>query len=67
MVAKKKVGKEGDLTRMVTLSKDGVEHEFVAESVPVWLESGWKVVDDSAKESDEDESKPTPTKRTAAK
>ena len=55
-----------DLTETVTLTKDGVEQEFVLESVPVWLESGWKVVDDSNKEkaaAAEKATAPSPTKR----
>jgi hypothetical protein len=57
---------EGDLTQVVTMSKDGVEHEFVAESVPVWLDSGWKLGDDSNKEKAADKASPSPTKRAEA-
>lgn len=30
---------------MVLMSKDGVTHEFVLESVPVWKAKGWSVED----------------------
>lgn len=32
----------------IRLEKDGEQQDFVPESVPVWLEDGWKVVDDKS-------------------
>lgn len=34
----------------VTLEKDGVTHEFVRSSVPVWEARGWKQTAESKKE-----------------
>lgn len=41
--------------KMVTLKKGKVEHEFVEESVHVWLDRGWSRVDDGngSKKSDD--------------
>lgn len=33
---------------MVLMSKDGVTHEFVLSTVPVWKAKGWKVESDPA-------------------
>lgn len=38
-------------SRTVTLTKDGVEHEFVRSSMPVWIARGWKQTNDSEKSS----------------
>jgi len=40
-------------SRTVTLVKDGVEHEFVKSSMPVWVARGWKQTSDSEKQSEE--------------
>lgn len=46
--------------KMVTLKKGTTEHDFVPESVGVWVEKGWKVVDDK-------DVKESPAAKTAVK
>ena len=36
--------------KMITLRSGKVEHEFAPESVPVWLDHGWTLVDDGSEE-----------------